>query len=59
MPDHKHIMGEPLKTHPLLLTPQECKIVLAVRSIEHGTVQVRIQDHKIVLIERTDKEKLV
>lgn len=52
------VLTEEVSTNSLMLTPQECEIVLLVRSIKHGTVQVRIQDNRPVLAEVNTKYKL-
>ena len=45
-------------SHPLMLSPQECQVILKIRGLEFGRVDVQVQNGRPVLIEKHEKTKL-
>lgn len=52
------VLTEPSAPPAILLSPQECEIILFLRTLVHGTLEVRVQDKRPVLVEVTQKHKL-
>lgn len=50
---------EPIATHPLMLTGAECQVILLIRSIHFGSVDVQVQHgHPVFVNKVLEKIKL-